>query len=61
MATRRNFFCRKNELTKCCNFADPQQINQKLLKSDIIPQKSPAHSALNAENGAFLAHLEPEI
>jgi hypothetical protein len=26
-----------------------------------LSQKSPAHAAKKAENGAFLAHLEPEI
>jgi hypothetical protein len=51
MATRTNFFAEKNDPRKCCNFADPQQINQKLLKPDIEPQTSPANAALNAENG----------
>jgi hypothetical protein len=56
-----NYFAEKNKAKKWCDFANPQQINQKLLKPDIVPQKSPVHSALNAKNGAFLAHLEPEI
>ncbi len=55
MATRRNFFAEKTNRKKWCNFADPQQINQKLLKPDITPQKSPAHSGLNAESGALPA------
>ncbi len=54
-------FAKKNEPQKCCNFGDPQETNQKLQKFDIVAQKSPAHSGLNAENGAFLAHLEPKI
>jgi hypothetical protein len=58
MATRRNFFAKK---TNRINGADPQQIDQKLLIPYITPKKSPAHSGLNAENGALLAHLEPEI
>ncbi len=33
----------------------------KVLKSWFLPQKSPVHAAKNAENGAFLAHPEPEI
>ncbi len=33
----------------------------KVVKSWFLPQKSPAHAAKNAENGAFLAHLEPKI
>jgi hypothetical protein len=57
----RNFFSKKKELGKCCNFGDSQQTNQKLLKFDIVSGKSPAHAGLNAENGAFLAHLEPKI
>ncbi len=36
-------------------------VNQKLLKFDIVAKKSRAHFGLNAENGAFLAHLEPKI
>jgi hypothetical protein len=55
------FFRRKNELQKCADFGDPQETNQKLLKFDIVGRKSPAHSGLNAKNGAFLAHLEPKI
>ncbi len=54
------FFHQKNEPQICCDFGDPQQTNQKLLKFDIVAQKSPAHSGLNAENVAFLAHLEPK-
>ncbi len=59
IATLGNFFAKK-KLPNCCDFADPQQMNQNLLKHDIVTQKSPTHAALNAKNGAFLAHLEPE-
>jgi hypothetical protein len=52
------FFHRKNELR---NFGDSLETNQKLLKFDIVGQKSPAHSGLNAENGTFRSHLEPKI
>jgi hypothetical protein len=49
------FFHQKNGPQKCCDFADLLQRNQK------FTSKSPAHAAKNAENSAFLAHLEPEI
>ncbi len=37
------------------------QTKKKLLKFDIVSQKSPAHAGLNAKSGAFQAHLEPKI
>ncbi len=37
----------------------PAAENSEVVK--IWPQKSPTHAASNAENGAFLTHLEPEI
>jgi hypothetical protein len=39
----------------------PSAEKPKVLKSWFLPQKSPVHAAKNAENGAFLAHPEPEI
>jgi hypothetical protein len=55
-------FLSKNQTAKnVAFFGDPQQINQKLLKFYIGSQKRPAHVVLNAENGAYLAHLEPNI
>ncbi len=38
----------------------PAAEKPKVLKS-FLPQKSPVQAAKNAENGAFLAHPEPEI
>ncbi len=38
----------------------PAAEKPKVVKS-FLPQKSPAHAVTNAENGAFLAHLELEI
>jgi hypothetical protein len=54
-------FSPKNGSQKCCNFAGLLQRNQKLQKAGFLPQKIPVHAAKNAENGAFLAHLEPKI
>jgi hypothetical protein len=55
------FFRRKNELQKCSDFGDLQETNKTLLKFDIVGRNSHAHSGLNAENGAFLSHLESKI
>ncbi len=38
----------------------PAAEKPKVVKSWFLPQKSPAHVVKNAENGAFLALLEPE-
>ncbi len=41
---------------------EPAAEKSKVVKSwFFLPQWSPVHAAKNAKNGAFLAHLEPEI
>jgi hypothetical protein len=56
------FFHQKNGQQKCWDFCGPAAEKPKVVKSwFFLSQKSPAHAAKNAENGAFLAHLEPEI
>ncbi len=39
----------------------PAADKPEVVKPDILPQESPAHAVLNFKNGAFKAHLEPEI
>ncbi len=40
---------------------EPAADRPKVIKFDNVSQKNPAHAGLNVKNGAFLAHLEPNI
>jgi hypothetical protein len=55
-------FSQKKWTAKMLRLCGPAAEKPKVLKSWFFYlKKSPVHAAKNAENGAFLAHLEPEI
>jgi hypothetical protein len=59
VALWRNFFIEKMSRENVATLGAEDK--PKLLKFDIVSQKSHAHAELNAENGAFIAHPEPKI
>jgi hypothetical protein len=63
MTTRQNIFAKKMKRKNEKNGATlrPAAEKPEVVKTDIVPPKSSAHSVLNAKNGAFLAHLELEM
>jgi hypothetical protein len=54
-------FSPKKRTEKMLRLCGPAAKKPKVLKSWFFLQKSPVLAAKNAENGAFLAHPEPEI
>ncbi len=55
-------FSPKKWTAKILRLCGPTAEKPKVVKSwFFLPQKSHAHAAKNAENGAFLAYLGPEI